>query len=75
MQTEDRFYIFLEYVYPGSINKYVRDHCGAMTESVVRNFTKHILRGLAYLHGSKNIHRFSLKLHFESSSSFHLDNT
>ena len=65
MQTEDRFYIFLEYVYPGSINKYVRDHCGgAMTESVVRNFTRHILRGLAYLHDTKNIHRFSLQLQF-----------
>lgn len=55
--TEDRFYIYLEYVYPGSINKYVQDHFGAMTESVVRNFTRHILNGLAYLHGSKNIHR------------------
>ncbi|ONK64742.1 uncharacterized protein A4U43_C07F29400 [Asparagus officinalis] len=55
--TEDRFFIYLEYVFPGSIDKYVRDHCGAMTESVVRNFTRHILRGLAYLHGSKKIHR------------------
>ncbi|ONK75916.1 uncharacterized protein A4U43_C03F21920, partial [Asparagus officinalis] len=55
--TEDRFYIYLEYVFPGSINKYVRDHYGAMTESVVRNFTRHILKGLAYLHGTKNIHR------------------
>ncbi|KAJ6844918.1 mitogen-activated protein kinase kinase kinase 5-like isoform X1 [Iris pallida] len=54
---EDRLYIYLEYVYPGSINKYVQDHCGAMTESVVRNFTRHILRGLAYLHSTKNIHR------------------
>ncbi|KAL8151962.1 hypothetical protein V2J09_021770 [Rumex salicifolius] len=53
----DRFYIYLEYVYPGSIDKYVRDHCGAMTESVVRNFTRHILSGLAYLHGTKTIHR------------------
>lgn len=53
----DRFYIYLEYVYPGSINKYVREHCGAITESVVRNFTRHILSGLAYLHSTKTIHR------------------
>ncbi|KAG0467166.1 hypothetical protein HPP92_018746 [Vanilla planifolia] len=32
--TEDRFFIYLEYVYPGSINKYGNEHCGAMTESV-----------------------------------------
>ncbi|XP_054825093.1 mitogen-activated protein kinase kinase kinase 5 [Prosopis cineraria] len=55
--VEDRFYIYLEYVHPGSINKYVREHCGAITESVVRNFTRHILSGLAYLHGKKTIHR------------------
>ncbi|KAF7828751.1 mitogen-activated protein kinase kinase kinase 5 isoform X1 [Senna tora] len=55
--VEDRFYIYLEYVHPGSINKYVREHCGAMTESVVRNFTRHILSGLAYLHSKKTIHR------------------
>lgn len=57
---EDRFYIYLEYVHPGSISKYVREHCGAMTESVVRNFTRHILSGLAYLHSKKTIHRYYL---------------
>ncbi|TVU40511.1 hypothetical protein EJB05_13978 [Eragrostis curvula] len=56
-QIEDRFYIYLEYVHPGSINKYVKQHYGAMTESVVRNFTRHILRGLAFLHGQKIMHR------------------
>ncbi|GLT39038.1 hypothetical protein SLA2020_132460 [Shorea laevis] len=55
--VEDRFYIYLEYVHPGSIDKYVREHCGAITESVVRNFTRHILYGLAYLHSTKTIHR------------------
>ncbi|KAI4386697.1 hypothetical protein MLD38_004607 [Melastoma candidum] len=55
--VDDRFYIYLEYVHPGSINKYVRDHCGAITESVVRNFTRHILSGLAYLHRKKTVHR------------------
>ncbi|KAM0057917.1 putative mitogen-activated protein kinase kinase kinase STE-STE11 family [Helianthus debilis subsp. tardiflorus] len=54
---EDRLYIYLEYVHPGSINKYVRDHCGGMTESIVRNFTRHIVSGLAYLHSTKTIHR------------------
>ncbi|KAL8528649.1 hypothetical protein ACS0TY_006190 [Phlomoides rotata] len=53
----DKFYIYLEYVHPGSINKFFHDHCGAITESVVRNFTRHILCGLAYLHSTKTIHR------------------
>ncbi|KAI3785508.1 hypothetical protein L1987_44627 [Smallanthus sonchifolius] len=55
--VENRFCIYLEYVHPGSINKYVREHCGAITESVVRNFTRHILSGLAYLHSKKTVHR------------------
>ncbi|CAL0319020.1 unnamed protein product [Lupinus luteus] len=53
----DHLYIYMEYVHPGSINKFMRDHCGAMTESVVRNFTRHILTGLEYLHSMKTIHR------------------
>lgn len=59
LQIEERFYIYLEYVHPGSINKYVKQHYGAMTESVVRNFTRHILRGLAFLHGQKIMHRYA----------------
>ncbi|XP_050206940.1 mitogen-activated protein kinase kinase kinase 5 isoform X2 [Mercurialis annua] len=55
--VEDHFYIYLEYVHPGSINKYAREHCGAITENVVRSFTRHILSGLAYLHSMKTIHR------------------
>ncbi|XP_021714250.1 mitogen-activated protein kinase kinase kinase 5-like [Chenopodium quinoa] len=55
--VDDKFYIYLEYVYPGSINKYIREHCGAITEAVVRNFTRHIVSGLAYLHSRKTIHR------------------
>ncbi|XP_068313206.1 mitogen-activated protein kinase kinase kinase 5-like [Pyrus communis] len=55
--TDDHFYIYLEYVHPGSINKYVQDHIGVMTESVVRNFTRHILSGLAFLHSMKTVHR------------------
>ncbi|KAI0522498.1 hypothetical protein KFK09_004877 [Dendrobium nobile] len=49
--TEDRFFIYR------SINDYVQEHYGAMTKSVVRNFTHHILKGLAYLHSTNNIHR------------------
>ncbi|KAJ6733065.1 MITOGEN-ACTIVATED PROTEIN KINASE KINASE KINASE 5 [Salix koriyanagi] len=55
--VDDKFYIYLEYVHPGSINKYVHEHCGAITESVVRNFSRHIVSGLAYLHSMKTIHR------------------
>ncbi|KAJ0234361.1 Mitogen-activated protein kinase kinase kinase 5 [Hirschfeldia incana] len=56
--VDDRFFIYLEYVHPGSINKYIQDHCGGtMTESVVRNFSRHILSGLAYLHSKKTVHR------------------
>ncbi|CAL4993042.1 unnamed protein product [Urochloa decumbens] len=55
--TEDRFYIYLEYVHPGSIHKYVHQHCGSLTESVIRNFTSHILKGLAFLHSQKIMHR------------------
>ncbi|XP_019437994.1 PREDICTED: mitogen-activated protein kinase kinase kinase YODA-like isoform X1 [Lupinus angustifolius] len=53
----DHLYIYMEYVYPGSINKFMHDHCRAMTEPMVRNFTWHILSGLAYLHSKKTIHR------------------
>ncbi|XP_057768461.1 mitogen-activated protein kinase kinase kinase 5-like isoform X2 [Salvia miltiorrhiza] len=53
----NKFYIYLEYVHPGSINKFIHDHCAAITESVIRNFTRHILCGLAYLHSTKTIHR------------------
>ncbi|GLT47027.1 hypothetical protein SLA2020_207490 [Shorea laevis] len=55
--VDDHFYIYLELVHPGSLNKYIREHCGGITESIVRNFTRHILSGLAYLHSKKTIHR------------------
>ncbi|XP_019174820.1 PREDICTED: mitogen-activated protein kinase kinase kinase YODA-like [Ipomoea nil] len=54
---DDRFCIYLEYVHPGSLNKYLKEYGGAMTESIVRNFTRHIVSGLAYLHSTKTIHR------------------
>ncbi|CAH2049725.1 unnamed protein product [Thlaspi arvense] len=55
--VEDHFCIYLEYIHPGSINKFVRERYGAITESIVRNFTRHIVSGLAYLHSTKTIHR------------------
>lgn len=55
--VDDHLYIYLEYVHPGSINRYVREHCRDITESIVRNFTRHILNGLAYLHSTNTIHR------------------
>ncbi|KAK7291140.1 hypothetical protein RIF29_06050 [Crotalaria pallida] len=56
-QVGDHLHIYMEYVNPGSINKFIHHHRGAMTESVVRNFTRHILSGLAYLHSINTIHR------------------
>ncbi|KAH9746568.1 mitogen-activated protein kinase kinase kinase 5 [Citrus sinensis] len=55
--VDDHLYIYLEYVHPGSINRYVREHCGDITESIVCNFTRQILNGLAYLHSTNTIHR------------------
>lgn len=65
MQIGDQLYIYLEYVHPGSINKYVRQYCGAMTESVVRCFTRHILNGLIYLHSKNIVHRSVCNVQFE----------
>uniref|UniRef100_A0A2N9HL25 mitogen-activated protein kinase kinase kinase n=1 Tax=Fagus sylvatica TaxID=28930 RepID=A0A2N9HL25_FAGSY len=56
-QVDDHLCIYLEYVHPGSVDKYVRENFGAITESIVRNFTRHILTGLAFLHSTKTIHR------------------
>ncbi|KAF7001510.1 hypothetical protein CFC21_017167 [Triticum aestivum] len=55
---EGQLYVYMEYVHPGSINKYIKQHCGAITESIVCNFTHHILRGLAFLHGQNIMHRY-----------------
>ncbi|RAL47294.1 hypothetical protein DM860_013259 [Cuscuta australis] len=55
--VDDRFCIYLEYIHPGSLNKYLRDYGGALPESIVRHFTRHIVSGIAYLHTTKTIHR------------------
>ncbi|XP_056173024.1 mitogen-activated protein kinase kinase kinase 5-like isoform X2 [Syzygium oleosum] len=54
--VEDRLNIYLEYAHQCSIDKYIQEHLGALTESVVRNFTHHIVTGLAYLHANNSIH-------------------
>ncbi|KAF7001507.1 hypothetical protein CFC21_017167 [Triticum aestivum] len=61
---EGQLYVYMEYVHPGSINKYIKQHCGAITESIVCNFTHHILRGLAFLHGQNIMHRLLQCLRF-----------
>ncbi|XP_031480195.1 mitogen-activated protein kinase kinase kinase 5-like [Nymphaea colorata] len=55
--VEDHFYIYLEFVHPGSITKFIQESGGSLPEAVVRNFTRHILLGLAYLHSKDVVHR------------------
>nr|GEZ14737.1 callose synthase 9-like [Tanacetum cinerariifolium] len=40
-EVDDRFCIYLEYVHPRFINKYVRDHCGACRNSLMRSTSAH----------------------------------
>lgn len=56
MQLDDRLYIYLEYVSGGSIHKLLQEY-GAFREPVVRNYTRQILSGLAYLHYKNTVHR------------------
>ncbi|XP_022950242.1 mitogen-activated protein kinase kinase kinase 3-like [Cucurbita moschata] len=48
--------VYLEYVSGGSIHKLLQEY-GAFKEPVVRNYTRKILSGLAYLHGRNTVHR------------------
>ncbi|CAD6244144.1 unnamed protein product [Miscanthus lutarioriparius] len=54
--TDEALSIYLEYVSGGSIHKLLRDY-GPFREPVIRNYTRQILSGLAYLHGRKTVHR------------------
>ncbi|XP_066321820.1 mitogen-activated protein kinase kinase kinase 3-like isoform X4 [Miscanthus floridulus] len=54
--TDEALSIYLEYVSGGSIHKLLRDY-GPLKEPVIRNYTRQILSGLAYLHGRKTVHR------------------
>ncbi|TVU23467.1 hypothetical protein EJB05_25836, partial [Eragrostis curvula] len=53
---EDTLYIYVEHVHPGSVYKYARENYGSLTESVIRSFMCHILKGLAFLHSKKIMH-------------------
>eukprot|EP00698_Gefionella_okellyi_P021370 TRINITY_DN690_c0_g1_i1.p1 TRINITY_DN690_c0_g1~~TRINITY_DN690_c0_g1_i1.p1 ORF type:complete len:434 (+),score=35.95 TRINITY_DN690_c0_g1_i1:172-1473(+) len=55
-RTDDAFNIFLEYVPGGSIANLVQKF-GKMGENVVRQYTRQILHGLAYLHANNIVHR------------------
>ncbi|CAO2039213.1 unnamed protein product [Urochloa humidicola] len=54
--TDEALSIYIEYVSGGSIHKLLRDY-GPFKEPVIRNYTRQILSGLAYLHGRKTVHR------------------
>ncbi|KAK1601866.1 hypothetical protein QYE76_008382 [Lolium multiflorum] len=54
--TDEALSIYLEYVSGGSIHKLLRDY-GPFREPVIRNYTRQILSGLAYLHGRNTVHR------------------
>ncbi|CAN6244685.1 unnamed protein product [Urochloa humidicola] len=54
--TDEALSIYIEYVSGGSIHKLLGDY-GPFKEPVIRNYTRQILSGLAYLHGRKTVHR------------------
>ncbi|KAK3424159.1 hypothetical protein EUGRSUZ_F00961 [Eucalyptus grandis] len=55
-QVEDQLNVYLEYAHHGSIDKYIKERLGTLTESVVRTFTYDIVTGLASLHVNNSIH-------------------
>ncbi|MEW5301018.1 MAG: hypothetical protein WDW36_003902 [Sanguina aurantia] len=55
-RTDECLNIFLEYVPGGSIAGMI-EKFGPLQESVIRIYTKQIIRGLAYLHNQKIMHR------------------
>nr|KYP65641.1 Mitogen-activated protein kinase kinase kinase 2 [Cajanus cajan] len=54
--VDDKLYVYLEYVSGGSIYKLVREY-GQLGEIAIRNYTRQILLGLAYLHAKNTVHR------------------
>ncbi|KAI4315429.1 hypothetical protein L6164_028241 [Bauhinia variegata] len=54
--VDDKLYIYLEYVSGGSIYKLLQDY-GQLGEIAIRNYTRQILSGLAYLHAKNTVHR------------------
>ncbi|XP_027360436.1 mitogen-activated protein kinase kinase kinase YODA-like [Abrus precatorius] len=54
--VDDKLYIYLEYVSGGSIYKLLQQY-GQLGEIAIRNYTRQILLGLAYLHAKNTVHR------------------
>ncbi|KAK7399199.1 hypothetical protein VNO78_10377 [Psophocarpus tetragonolobus] len=54
--VNDKLYVYLEYVSGGSIYKLVKEY-GQLGEIAIRNYTRQILLGLAYLHAKNTVHR------------------
>ncbi|GAB4848235.1 hypothetical protein Ancab_002902 [Ancistrocladus abbreviatus] len=54
--SEDTLSVYLEYVSGGSIHKLLQEY-GAFKEPVIKNYTRQILSGLAYLHSRNTMHR------------------
>ncbi|VAI47697.1 unnamed protein product [Triticum turgidum subsp. durum] len=54
--VEDKLYIYLEFVSGGSIHKLLQEY-GQFGEQAIRNYTKQILLGLAFLHATNTVHR------------------
>lgn len=52
-------YIFQEWVPGGSITQLLKKF-GSFSETVVRKYTRQILRGLQYLHDNTIVHRLML---------------
>lgn len=48
--------IFLEYMSGGSISELL-ENLGPFKEATIQSYTRHILRGLEYLHSQNIIHR------------------
>jgi len=53
-QVDQKLCIYLEYVDAGSVASVI-DNFGPLKESVIKNYTKQILEGIAYLHDNKVI--------------------
>ncbi|CAL0303235.1 unnamed protein product [Lupinus luteus] len=47
----------MEYVHPGPVTPLIQERFGLITEVEVRQFSHHILSGLAYLHSNQIVHR------------------
>lgn len=68
-QGDESLSVYLEYVSGGSIHKLLQEY-GAFREPVIKNYTRKILSGLAYLHGRNTVHRY-LVVHTAQESYFH----